>query len=119
MLSKSGHIDLSFNEIYQSSGLAEWEEWMYAKVMKTDEKYLVKLFEKVFTNYLNGLMSSIMVIKATVMTEIWCHPGKTGIIGLLLCFYWQAKYSGSENECTANIKHIEYIFNSILVEPNM
>jgi hypothetical protein len=87
---------------------AEWEEWMYAKVMKTDEKYLVKLFEKVFTNYLNGLMSSIMVIKGTIMTEIWCHPGKMG-----------TKYSGSGNECTANIKHIEYIFNSILVEPNM
>ena len=80
MLSKSGHIDLSFNEIYQSSGLAEWEEWMYAKVMKTDEKYLVKLFEKVFTNYLNGLMSSIMVIKGTIMTEIWCHPGKTVLL---------------------------------------
>jgi hypothetical protein len=92
---------------------------MCAKVMKTDATRPAEEFGQVFTKYLNELPSSTMAIKGTVMTEVWCRPGKTGIIGLLLCLYWQAEYSGAGNDWKANSKRVEYIFNAILAEPEL
>ena len=46
-------------------------------------------------------------------------PGKTGILGLLLCLYWQAEYSGGGNDWKANIKRVESIFSAILAEPTL
>jgi hypothetical protein len=54
---------------------------MCAKVMNTDTKHPAQAFGALFINYLNRLPLSTMVIQGTVMTEIWCHPGKIGIIG--------------------------------------
>ena len=118
-LSKSGRIDLTFTEIRKSSIPEEWKEWMNAKVMRIDAKRPADSFGQVFTGYLNGLPSTAFDIGGTVMTEIWCRPGKTGILGLLLCLYWQAEYSGGGNAWKSNIKRIEGIFNAILAEPDL
>jgi hypothetical protein len=87
--------------------------------MNTDSKRPAQAFGVLFTEYLNGLPSSTMAIQGTVMTEIWCRPGKTGIIGLLLCLYWQAESSGAGNDWKANIARVRYIFNAILGQPEL
>jgi len=92
---------------------------MNAKLMKTDAKRPSDTFGKVFTDYLNGLLSTTSNIGGTAMAAIWCHPGKTGILGLLLCLYWQAEYSGGGNDWKANIKRVESIFSAILAEPTL
>jgi hypothetical protein len=92
---------------------------MYAKTMKSDAKCLGESFKQVFTNYLNGFKASTQVVGGTVMDEIWCCPGKTGVIGLILCLYWQAEFSGVRNDWKANIKLVENILNAILAEPDL
>ena len=56
---------------------------------------------------------------STVMSEVWAHPGKTGVIGLLLCLYWQAEYSGAGNDWNDNVKCIDSIFDAILAIPEL
>ena len=72
-----------------------------------------------FTDYLNGLPLAPSEISGAVMAVVWCRPGKTGILGLLLCLYWQAEYWGSGNDWQANMKHVEGIFSAILAEPTL
>jgi hypothetical protein len=118
-LFKAGRTDLSFTEIQKASIPDEWKEWMNAKLLKTDAKRPAESFGQVFTNYLNGLPSTVMDIGGTVMTEIWCRQGRTGILGLLLCLYWQAEYSGGGKSWKANMKRVEGIFNAILAIPEL
>ena len=119
LLAKSDRGDLSFAQIRESSIPDEWKEWMNAKLMKIDAKCPAESFGKAFTGYLKGLPSGTMKNNGTVMTEIWCRPGKTGIIGLLLCLNWQAVYSGAGNDWTQNMRRVESIFNAISAEPNL
>jgi hypothetical protein len=119
LLTKSGRTDLSFTQVHKSSIPEEWKEWMNAKLMSVDARPPAASFGKVFTNYLMGLPSSTMEKKGTVMTEIWCRPGKTGIIGLLLCLYWQAEFSGAGNDWKMNMKRVEDIFNAISAEHSL
>jgi hypothetical protein len=119
VLSKAGRIDLTYDEIHTSTIPEEWKDWMYAKTMKTDANRPGESFGQVFTDYLNGLKSSTQVVGGTVMDEIWCCPGKTGVIGLILCLYWQAEFSGAGNDWKANIKLVENILNAILAEPDL
>jgi len=91
---------------------------MNSKLMNIDARPPADSFGKVFTAYLKGLSSSNMKDRGTVMTEIWCRPGKTGILGLLLCLYWQAEYSGAGNDWKQNMKRVEDIFNAISAEPD-
>jgi hypothetical protein len=118
-LSKSGRTDLSFDQIRLSSIPDAWKDWMCAKVMKSNATRPAEEFGQVFTKYLNKLPLSTVAIKGTVMMEVWCRPGKTGIIRLLLCLYWQAEYSGAGHDWKANYKCVEYIFNAILAEPKL
>jgi hypothetical protein len=53
------------------------------------------------------------------MSEMWTHPGKTGIIGLLLCLYWQAEYSGGGKDWELNMDRVKCIFNAILAIPEL
>ena len=53
------------------------------------------------------------------MQQVWCRSGKTGILGLLLCLYWQAEYCGTGHAWKGNIKAVEQIFNAILSEPDL
>ena len=92
---------------------------MNLRLLKIDAKPPSESFGTVFTNYLSGDSSDSAAIEGTVMDNIWCRPGKTGILGLVLCLYWQAEYSGAGNEWKANIQHVERIFNAILAEPEL
>ena len=69
-LSISGRTDLSFTEICKASIPEEWQEWMNAKLMKTDAKLPLDTFGKVLTDYLNGLPSTASDIGGTVMAAI-------------------------------------------------
>ena len=53
------------------------------------------------------------------MSEVWARPGKTGVIDLLLCLYWQAEYSGAGNDWNDNVKCIDSIFDAILAIPEL
>ena len=92
---------------------------MNVKLMKIDVKCPLDKFSKVLTDYFNGLPLTVSDIGGTVMVAIWCRPGKTGILGLMLCLYWQAEYSGSGNDWQANMKRVEGIFSVILAEPTL
>jgi hypothetical protein len=116
-LCKSGHVDLTYQEINSSSIPDEWKDWMYAKLMRTDANRPADTFGQVFTDYLNGLPETTQAIGGTIMSEVWCRPGRTGILGLLLCLYWQAEYSGTRNDWKVNLKVVEDIFNAILGNP--
>lgn len=115
-LSRSGRIDLSFTEIRKSSIPEEWKDWMNSKLMNTDATKPAESFGKAFTDYLKSLPSTAMEAGGTVGQEIWCRPGKTGVLGLLLCLYWQAEYAGGGNDWRDNLKLVEHILNAILAE---
>jgi hypothetical protein len=118
-LGKSGNVELTFNEIRQSTIPDDWKDWVWAKIIKVDAKPPSDSFGQVFTDYLRGLPTSSLKVGGTVMTEVWARPGKTGVIGLLLCLYWQAEYSGAGKDWNDNIKRIDGIFNAILAIPEL
>jgi hypothetical protein len=94
-LAWSGRADLTFAEICNLSIPDDWKDWMYAKLMRTDATCPVESFGKVFTDYLNGLPSSAQKLSGIVINKGWSHLGKTDIVGLTLCLYWRAEYTGA------------------------
>ena len=118
-LSKSGRTDLLMDEVRKSDIPAEWQDWMYVKIMRTDAMRPSESFGKVLTDYLSGLSPGSVKTGGTVMANIWCRPGKTGILGLLLCLYWQAEYSGAGKDWNSNMRCVEGILNAILAEPEL
>jgi hypothetical protein len=118
-LSKSGRSELTLAEIRTSSIPDEWKHWMSAKLMKTNTNPPSESFGQVFTDYLDGLPSSVLEEGGTVMAQEWCRPGRTGIVGLLLCLYWQAECSGTGPGWKANMKRVEQVFNAILAHPDL
>ena len=88
---------------------------MNAKLINTDTRPPDESFRKSFTQYLKGLQLTTPDSGSTVMSVLWCCPGKTGVLGLLLCFYWQAEYSGAGKDWEGNVKRVESIFNNILI----
>ena len=42
-----------------------------------------------------------------------------GIVGLLLCLYWQAEYLGVGNDWKVNMKLVENSFKAILATPDL
>jgi hypothetical protein len=118
-LIRSARTDLSFKEIHQLSIPDAWKEWMFAKAMKIDAPCPSEAFGKVFTEYLRGLPASTHAIGGTVMDQAWSRSGRTGVIGLVLCLYWQAVYSGAGKDWHTNFKLIECIFNAILAIPEL
>ena len=118
-LIRSARTDLSLTEIHQLSIPDAWKQWMFAKAMKTDAPLPSEAFGQVFTEYLRTLPASTHAIGGTVMDKAWSRPGRTGVIGLVLCLYWQAVYSGAGKDWQANFKLIERIFNVILAIPEL
>jgi hypothetical protein len=53
------------------------------------------------------------------MDEIWCRPGKTGIVILLVGLHWQALYSGAGKKWVSNIERVATIFDAILGVPSL
>ena len=119
ILIKAARSDLSFNEIRLSDIPEEWKDWMSGKLMNSDASRPAESFGSKFTKYLKGLPPSVRRTGGTVMEQVWCRSGKTGTVGLLLCLFWQAEYSGAGNEWKENIKCIQEIFQAILSEPNL
>ena len=118
-LSKSGRTELSFAEIQQSNIPEEWKDWAYAKIMKVNARPPSESFVKNFTTYLSQYSSNTEDMAGMVMLNTWCQPGKKGILGLLVCLYWQAEYSGAGNDWETNHERVECILNVILVVPDM
>jgi hypothetical protein len=118
-LSKSGRTDLSFGEIRQSDIPEEWKDWAYAKIMRVDAKPPSESFGNTFTTYLSQYPPNAADMAGTVMSNTWCRSGKTGILGLLVCLYWQAEYSGAGNDWELNLERVEGIFNAILALPDL
>ena len=118
-LSKSGRTDLSFDEVRKSNIPEDWKDWMNAKIMRIDARRPAESFGKTFTDYIKQLPPDTAQVGGTVMDNIWCRPGKTGILGLLLCIYWQAEHSGAGNDWELNIQYVEGIFNAILAVPEL
>ena len=86
---------------------------------KTDAPRPSEAFRKVFTDYLSSLPASTHAIGGTVMDQPWSRSGRTGVVGLVLCLYWQAVYSGAGKDWHVNFKLIERIFNAILAIPEL
>jgi len=114
LIARSGRPDLSFTQIRKSAIPDDWKQWMNSKLMKTDVEPPTNAFGKVLTDYLKGVPSTTPEGRSTVMSELWCRPGVTGIIGLLVCLCWQAKDTGLQSEWKENVKRVEQIYNSIL-----
>ena len=119
ILTRAARSDLTFNEIRLSDIPDAWKEWMYAKILRLDSPKPTETFGQVLTDYLAALPSSTRKSGGTVMDQIWCRPGKTGIFGLLVCLYWQAEYSGAGNDWIKNLKCVRNIFNAILSDPGL
>ena len=118
-LVKAARSDLSFNNISQSELPEDWKNWMISKLMKSDAHHPINTFRQHFTDYIKRLPTDVWKEGGTVMQQVWCHSGKTGILGLLLCLYWQAEYCGTGHAWKGNIKAAEQIFNAILSEPDL
>ena len=116
---RAARSDLTFNEIRLSDIPDAWKEWMYAKNLCSDSPKPTETFGQVLTDYLAALPSSTHKSGGTVMDQIWCRPGKTGIFGLLVCLYWQAEYSGAGNDWIKNLKCVWNILNAILSDPGL
>ena len=118
-LIKDARSDLSFNKICLSHIPQDWKDWMSAKLMSSNASQPAELFRSKFTMYLKGLPPSVRMTGGAVMEQVWCRSGKTGMVGLLLCLFWQAEYSEAGNEWKENIKCIQEVFQAILSEPNL
>ncbi|KAI0245018.1 hypothetical protein BJV78DRAFT_1159260 [Lactifluus subvellereus] len=119
-VSKSGRADLTIAEIRSLSIPDEWKEWMTAKLMKTDTNPPSDAFGQVLTEYLSRLPPSVFKAGGkSVMTQVWCRLGRTGIVGLLLCLHWQVEYSGTRPEWKTNLKRVECIFKAIIAHPDL
>jgi hypothetical protein len=118
-LIRSARTDLSLTEIHQLFIPDAWKQWMFAKAMKTDATRPSEAFGNVFTEYLRTLPASTHAIDGTVMDQPWSRSGRTGVIGLVLCLYWQAVYSGAGTDWHANFELMERIFNAILAIPEL
>jgi hypothetical protein len=107
------------DEVSSSSIPDEWKEWIIAKINKTPASPPLDTFGQVLTTFLSRLPQSVFKVGGTVITQVWCRPGKTGIVGLMLCLRWQAKYSDTGHNWKANIKRVERIFNAIIAHPDL
>jgi hypothetical protein len=74
-------------------------------------------FGNEFTDYLVGLPWTSLATGNGIMDEMWCRPGRTGTIVLLVGLYWQALYSGAGKKWASNLERVETIFRAILNAP--
>ena len=71
--------------------------------MRNDATRPQESFGKEFTRYLEQLPWDSMIGGDEILKQIWCRPGRSGVIVLLVGLYWQAVYSGGGKEWKGNI----------------
>ena len=118
-LRKSGRTDLKYAGVHASSLPEPLKQWMYSKLLRVVCSRPGEQFENEFTSYLVELPWSSLTNGNVIMDEVWCRPGKTGTIVLLVGLYWQALYSGARKKWESNLQRVETIFHSILNAPEL
>ena len=117
LLGKSGQGDLTFKTIFDSNLPDPLKEWLSTRILRTDAARPGESFGKEFTTYLVNLPWGVFADGNGIMNELWCRPGKTGIIIFLVGLYWQAIYSGAGKTWASNLERVETIFCAILKAP--
>lgn len=118
-LSKTGRSDLTFKEIKDLAIPDGIKDWMYSKLMTQPAHLPDDRFGKVWTAFLASLKINTFPDGDAILEEVWCRPGKTGIVSFILGLYWQAEYSGGGNDWQRNMGLVEDIFNKILSAPKL
>ena len=90
---------------------------MCCKLLRVDCPRPGEEFGNEFTDYLVGLPWTSLGTGNGIMDEMWCRPGRTGTIALLVGLYWQALYSGAGKKWASNLERVETIFRAILNAP--
>jgi hypothetical protein len=119
LLAKTGRVHLEIDEICQSLLLKALQDWLYCRLLRTDSSCLGEPFGNEFTNYMQELPWDTLTQGDAVLDQVWCRPGRTGIIVLLVGLYWQAEYSGGGNLWDDNIWRVDKIFCAILDAPTL
>lgn len=114
LLRKSGQGDLTFQMIFNCTLPEPLKDWLNSRILRTDATRPGESFGKEFTAYLADLPWSSFADETALMSEIWCRPGKTGIIVLMVGLYWHAIFSGSGKTWDTNVDRVESIFTNIL-----
>lgn len=119
LLGKTGRLNLSFPEIRSSSLPQALQDWLNCRLLLTDSAHPPESFGNAFTTYLKQLPWDTMTKGDAVLDQIWCRPGKTGIIVFLVGLYWQSEYSGAGNAWSDNMTLVNRIFHAILDAPTL
>lgn len=116
---KTGQSDVAYDEIMSSAIPQGLKNWMIYRKLQQDCPAPAETFGNEFTRYLDGLQWEVITKGDGVLQHIWCRPGKTGIVVLLVGLYWQAIYSGSGKKWASNVKHVDAIFRAIIAAPSL
>lgn len=116
-MNRTGRSDLKYQEIHASSLPDALKEWMCCKLLRVDAPRPGEPFGNAFTDYLVGLPWTSFTNDNAIMDEVWCRPGRTGTIVLLVGLYWQALYSGAGKKWASNLERVETVFRTILNAP--
>ena len=118
-LGKTGRPDLTNQEINNLAVPPDIVNWMLRKKLSQEHPQPDGGFDKVWTTFLSRLAISDREKTSDILQEMWCRPGHTGIVFLLLGMHWQAEYFGTGKDWHRNVKCVEHIFNIIISHPSL
>ena len=113
-LAKTGLPDLTRRELNDLTVPPDVLNWMINTQLSQEHPPPDDGFGKVWTTFLSQLAVSDWETTSDILQEMWCRPGQTGIVFLLLGTHWQAEYCGTGKDWHKNVKRVESIFNIIL-----
>ena len=111
--------DLTNQEINNLAVPPDIVNWMLHKKLSQEHPQPDGGFDKVWTTFLSQLAISDREKTSDILQEMWCRPGHTGIVFLLLGMHWQAEYFGTGKDWHRNVKRVEHIFNIIISHPSL
>ena len=112
-LAKTGLPDLTRRELNDLTVPPDVLNWMINTQLSQEHPPPDDGFGKVWTTFLSQLAVSDWETTSDILEEMWCRPGQTGIMFLLLGTHWQAEYCRTGKDWHKNVKHVESIFNII------
>ena len=119
LLAKTGRPDIGIKDIHNSSLPMPLKDWLYSKLLHQDAPCRREDFECKITDYLLKLPWETITHGDGILEQVWCHPGRTGIIIFLLGLYWQADSLNVGMAWQENLQRVETIFWAILQAPNL